>query len=157
MLFLPKSILIPLLAPQFIFPGVTQFLPIKPSPSPLVCHIRMHNPHISEYMKRKVGFDYVKANAESKCNRFQSKVILTVKIYKLTRFGDEFITQKSTKMNAPQSSGLRVVNEGTMRRCKNSTPTFFYAIAFAKAVIDGQWQYAGDTRSEDIVELRCGT
>jgi len=44
-----------------------------------------------------------------------------------------------------------------MRRCKNSTPTFFYAIAFAKAVIDGQWQYAGDTRSEDIVELRCGT
>jgi hypothetical protein len=60
-------------------------------------------------------------------------------------------------MNAPQSSGLRVVNEGTMRRCKDSSPTFFYAIAFAKAVIDGQWQYAGKTRSENTVELRCGT
>ncbi|CAN2227557.1 hypothetical protein MCEMRE196_01415 [Candidatus Nanopelagicaceae bacterium] len=117
----------------------------------------MHDPHISEYMKIKVGVDYVKANAESKCNRYQSKVILTVQIYKLTKFGDEFITQKSTKMNAPQSSGLKVVNEGTMRRCKNLTPTFFYAVAFAKAVIDGQWQYAGKTRSENIVELRCGT
>ena len=108
-------------------------------------------------MKAKVGFDYVKANAESKCNRFQSKVILTVQIYKLTRFGDEFITQKSTRMSAPQSSGFKVLNEGTMRRCKNSSPTFFYAIAFAKAVIDGQWQYAGRTRSENTVELRCGT
>jgi hypothetical protein len=64
----------------------------KPSPSPVICHIRIHDPHISKYMKTRVGFDYVKANAESKCNRFQSKVILTVQIYKLTRFGDEFIT-----------------------------------------------------------------
>jgi hypothetical protein len=157
MLFLPKLILIPLIVSQFTIPGVAQVQLTKPSPSPLTCHIRIHNPHISEFMKRKVGFDYVKANAESKCNRYQSKVILTVKIYKLTKFGNEFITQKSTKMNAPQSSGLRVVNEGTMRRCKNSTPTFFYAIAFAKAFIDGQWQYAGETRSEDTVELPCGT
>lgn len=157
MLFLSKSILIPLIVSHVIFPGAAQAPLIKPSPSPLVCHIRIHNPHISEFMKRKVGYDYVKANAESKCNRFQSKVILTVKIYKLTKFGDEFITQKSTKMNAPQSSGLKVVNEGTMRRCKNSTATFFYAVAYSKAVIDGQWQYAGETRSEDTVELRCGT
>lgn len=130
---------------------------VKPNPSPLVCHIRIHDPHISEYMLMKLGINYVKANAESKCNRFQTKVILTVQIFKLTKFGDEFITQKSTKMNAPQSSGLRVVNEGTMRRCKNSTPSFYYAIAFSKAVIDGQWQYAGKTRSEGTVELPCGT
>lgn len=154
---LPTSVLIPLFFTQITLPGLTQVPISKPSPSPLVCHIRMHDPHICDYMKVKVGFDYVKANAESKCNRYQSKVILTVQIYKLTRLGDEFITQKSTKMNAPQSSGFRVVNQGTMRRCKDLTPTFFYAIAFAKAVIDGQWQYAGKTRSENTVELRCGT
>jgi hypothetical protein len=108
-------------------------------------------------MKRKVGFDYVKANAESKCNRFQSKVILTVQIFKLTAFADELVTQKSTKMNSPQSSGFKVVNEGTMRRCKDKKMTSFYAVAFAKAFIDGQWQYAGRTRSEKIIELRCGT
>jgi hypothetical protein len=157
MSFLPRLILLSIFVTQTFIPADTQASVTKPSPSPLVCHIRMHDPHISEYMKIKVGFDYVKANAESKCSRYQTKVILTVQIYKLTRLGDEFITQKSTKMNAPQSSGLRVVNEGTMRRCKDSSPTFFYAIAFAKAVIDGQWQYAGKTRSENTVELRCGT
>lgn len=157
MSYLPNAILIPLMFIHISIPALAQPSVAKPSPSPLVCHIRMHDPYISKYMKLKVGFDYVKANAESRCNRFQSKVILTVQIYKLTRFGDEFITQKSTKMNAPQSSGFRVLNEGTMRRCKNSTPTFFYAFAFAKAVIDGQWQYAGKTRSENTVELRCGT
>lgn len=157
MSFLPHSVLTLAILALSLSPGVAQAMPTKNSPPPLVCHIRIHDPHISEYMKVKVGFDYVKANAESKCNRHQSKVILTVQIFKLTRFGDEFITQKSTKMNAPQSSGLKVVNEGAMRRCKNSTLTFFYAVAFAKAVIDGQWQYAGKTRSENTVELRCGT
>ena len=157
MSFLPQAILIPVMVFQAQVPAVNQASTHRPSPSPIVCHIRMHDPHISEYMKIKTGVDYVKANAESKCNRFQSKVILTVQIYKLTRFGDQFITQRSTKMNAPQSSGLKVVNEGTMRRCKDISPTFFYAIAFAKAVIDGQWQYAGKTRSENTVELRCGT
>lgn len=152
-----SALLIPIIITQTSVPVLTQAYVVKPSPSPLVCHIRIHDPHISDYMKRKTGVDYVKANAESKCNRFQSKVILTVKIFKLTKLGDEFITQKSTKMNAPHSSGLRVVNEGTMRRCKDSTPTFFYAIAYSKAVIDGQWQYAGETRSENTVELRCGT
>jgi len=157
MSFFPNAVLVPLIIIQVSIPGLAQGSISKPSPSPLVCHIRIHDPHISEYMKVKVGFDYVKANAESKCNRFQSKVILTVQIYKLTRLGDEFITQKSTKMNAPQSSGFEVLNRGTMRRCKNSEPTFFYAVAFAKAVIDGRWQYAGRTRSENTVELRCGT
>lgn len=108
-------------------------------------------------MKKKIGIDYVKANAESKCNRYQEKVTLTIRIFKLGRFGDLFVTQKSTKMNAPQSSGLRIVNEGTMRRCKNNAATSYYAIAFSKAFIDGQWQYAGETRSENIVELKCGT
>lgn len=157
MSFFPNLVLIPIIIAQFAAPVFAQASISKPSPSPLVCHIRIHDPHISEYMKTKIGVDYVKANAESKCNRYQSKVILTVQIIKLTRFGDEFITQKSTKMNAPQSSGLKVVNEGTMRRCKDSKPTFFYAVAFAKAFIDGRWQYAGKTRSENIVELRCGT
>ena len=157
MLFRPTLILALVILAFISSPRVAQAMPTKNRPPPLLCHIRIHDPHISEYMKVKIGIDYVKANAESKCNRHQSKVILTVQIFKLTRFGDEFITQKSTKMNAPQSSGLKVVNEGTMRRCKNSTPTFFYAVAFAKAVIDGQWQYAGKTRSENTVELRCGT
>ncbi len=100
MSYLPNAILIPLMFIHISIPALAQHSVAKPSPSPLVCHIRMHD---------------------------------------------------------PQSSGFRVLNEGTMRRCKNSTPTFFYAIAFAKAVINGQWQYAGKTRSENIVELRCGT
>lgn len=157
MRFLARAFVISIILALDSVPALAQESVVKPSPSPVVCHIRIHDPHISEYMKIKTGVDYVKANAESKCNRMQSKVLLTVKIYKLTKFGEEFITQKTTKMNAPHSSGLRVVNEGTMRRCKNSSPTFFYAVAFAKAVIDGQWQYAGETRSENTVELPCGT
>ena len=101
MLFRPTLILALVILAFISSPRVAQAMPTKNSPPPLVCHIRIHDPHISEYMKVKIGIDYVKANAESKCNRYQSKVILTVQIYKLTKFGDEFITQKSTRMNAP--------------------------------------------------------
>ena len=85
------------------------------------------------------------------------QVTLTVKIYKVEKFGNHLLKTKSTKPEASTSSGLTVRNFDNLVDCKNYKRTKYYGIAYAKALINGQWHYAGRTRSPKTIEINCGT
>lgn len=55
-----------------------------------------------------------------------------------------------------QTQGLPS-SEETSRRCKSSKETEYFGVAYAKAFIQGKWQYASDTNSSEIKPLPCGT
>lgn len=57
---------------------------------------------------------------------------------------------------SPKSSGLVIKIQDAKVICKNSQPSSYYGIAYAKAFIQGKWQYAGKTRSVNIRKLKCG-
>ena len=129
----------------------------NPFPKP-ICRIEIDNAHISKSMfKRQIG-KWVKINARSICNVYQQRVTLSINFYKVGEFGDHFIGHTfSTNEFSATSSGLIVEIKNAAVHCKDDRPTQYYGIAYAKAFINGKWQYAGNTRSPIIEKLLCGT
>jgi hypothetical protein len=84
-------------------------------------------------------------------------VTLTVEIFKTEKLSNQLIQSFKTKESLPSSSGLVVKMNNAVVRCKNTRETAYYGVAYAKALINGKWQYAGRTRSNLIVPLTCGT
>ena len=121
------------------------------------CRIEVDNAHISTSLVKLRKLKYVKVNARSICNVPQLRVTLTLEIYKTGLFGDHFVARFETKEYLRQSAGLRVEIKDATARCKNSEMTHYFGIAYAKAIIQGKWQYAGRTRSDGITPLHCGT
>jgi hypothetical protein len=99
----------------------------------------------------------VLVSARSRCNVFHSEVFLTVQLYKVEKFGNHLLKTISTDPNNPKSTGYLVKNNAAFRACKNFKRTKFFGIATSKALVDGQWKYAGRVRSEKTIEINCGT
>jgi hypothetical protein len=95
--------------------------------------------------------------ARSICNVLQEQVTLTVNIYKVEKFGHPLLKSVSTDPNRSTSSGREVRNYDNLVDCKNFKRTKFYGIAYARALINGRWNYAGRTRSLKTIEINCGT
>ena len=121
------------------------------------CRIEIDNAHISSSILKHRKTRNVKINARSICNVPQQRVTLTVEIYKTGILGNHFVRRFRTAENSPKSSGLKVEISNAAVECLNRNKTNYYGIAYAKAIIQGKWQYAGRTQSTSIVPLHCGS
>ena len=131
---------------------------IEPSKRPKPpCRIQISHAHISTSVLETNGFRAVKVNAFSKCNVPQSKVTLTVEIWKQGTFGKILVARSVVKSPGVTNPGRNVENFNTWRRCKSFTNSSYFGVAYAKAFIQGKWQFARDTYSLDIKPLACGT
>jgi hypothetical protein len=129
----------------------------KPEIKKAICRIEIDNAHISRHELKFGSRRAVIVKARSICNVVQQQVSLTVNIYKVEKFGHPKIKSFVTDPSQPTSSGRVVRNYGTLVDCENFKRTKFYGIAYAKALINGQWKYAGRTRSLKTIEINCGT
>jgi hypothetical protein len=129
----------------------------KPQEIKASCRIEIDNAHISASLLKNRKLKYVKVNARSICNVYQQRVTLTVEIFKTEKLSNQFIQSFRTKESLPSSSGLVVKMNNALVRCKNNRETAYYGVAYAKALINGKWQYAGRTYSKSIILLACGT
>lgn len=121
------------------------------------CRIEIGNAHLSTHLREAKGFIAVKVNAVSICNIPQIHVKLTVQIYKVGFFRDYLVSEKFTNPLLATSSGMRVENLQTFRRCASAKKSAFYGIAFAEALIAGQKSAALPARSPKNIPLDCGT
>ena len=146
------SLLVTVFYPQITSASITKNSVIKP-----ICRIEIDNPHISRHELRFGSRRAVIVKAKSICNVIQEQVTLTVDLYKVERFGNPLLVSTSTNPNDSTSKGKIVKNYKSTVDCKNFKRTKFYGIAYAKALINGQWNYAGRTRSIKTLEINCGT
>jgi len=126
----------------------------KPKPP---CRIQIAHAHISKSVFLRYRVRAVKVNASSICNVPQSKVTLTVEIFKHGLFGPQLVARTVKRVPRITYPGNKVDNFDTWRRCKTFEETRFFGKAFAKAFIQGKWQFASDTYSIELEPLKCGT
>jgi len=126
----------------------------KPKPP---CRIQISHAHISSWIFKHNGYRAVKVDAFSRCNVPQSKVTLTVEIWKQGTFGNIEVARTVVKSPRVTLPGRDVENFETLRRCKSFKETKYFGVAYAKAFIQGKWQFASDTYSLIIKPLACGT
>ena len=129
----------------------------KPQEIKASCRIEIDNAHISASLLKNRKLKYVKVNARSICNVYQQRVTLTVEIYKTGKLSNQLVRSFATKEGLSSSSGFVVKMNNAVIRCRNTRETAYYGIAYAKALINGKWQYAGRTYSKSIILLDCGT
>jgi hypothetical protein len=122
-----------------------------------ICRIEIDNAHISRHELKFGSRRAVIVKARSICNVVQEQVTLTVNIYKVEKFGHPMLESISTDPLDPKSTGKVVTNYKNSIDCLNYKRTKFYGIAYAKALINGKWNYAGRTRSVKTIEINCGT
>jgi hypothetical protein len=139
--------------------GVSQISQaVEPSEKPKPpCRIQISRAHISDWILKHRGFRAVKVDAFSRCNVPQSRVTLTVEIWKTGTFGKINVARSVVKSPSVTYPGRDVENFKTWRRCKSLKKTKYYGVAYAKAFIQGKWQIASDTYSLKIEPLACGT
>jgi hypothetical protein len=126
----------------------------KPKPP---CRIQISHAHISDWILKNKGYRAVKVDAFSRCNVPQSRVTLTVEIWKEGAFGRIRVARSVVKSPGVTYPGRDVENFDTSRRCQSQKETKYFGVAYAKAFIEGKWQFARDTYSLDIKPLACGT
>jgi hypothetical protein len=121
------------------------------------CRLEVDYAHISSGKLKIEGRKFVKVKARSICTVPQRQVTITLKIMKLGEFYDHEVRTFRTDPLAISSSGLRVEMNNAFVRCKNSRRTLYFGIATSKALVGGQWVYAGETYSINPKPLDCGT
>lgn len=127
------------------------------NPPKPICRIEVDNAHISRHMIRFQDRRGVLVSARSKCSVLHSRVMLTVQLYKVEKFGNHLLKTVSTNPNKPESSGYLVRNNAAFIDCRNYKRTRYFGIATSKALINGKWKYAGRARSDKTIEINCGT
>jgi hypothetical protein len=121
------------------------------------CFVEVHNAHISGSIFKREGRRAVKVNATANCNVTQNNVVLTVEIYKEGLGAPHLVVKKSTLANHPKSQGLVIKNQFTYRYCSDRRRTRYFGVAYSQAIINGKTYRTLPVRSENIMELDCGT
>lgn len=121
------------------------------------CRIEVSIAHISKYIFLKTGKQAIKVDAFSKCNVAQSKVTLTVELWKVGSFGNHLVVLRAKRSPGVTLPGRQVENFNTFVFCKNNELTNYYGVAYSKAFIAGKWQFARHVLSRKITPLECGT
>jgi hypothetical protein len=121
------------------------------------CRIEVSIAHISKDVLAKTGRRAVKVDAFSKCNVAQSKVTLTVELWKVDSFGNHLVVLRAKRSPGVTLPGRQVENFNTFVFCKNNELTNYYGVAYSKAFIAGKWQFARHVLSRKITPLECGT
>jgi hypothetical protein len=149
--------LITLIPTIILYPVPASAVTASPRINKPICRIEIDNAHISRHELKFGSRRAVIVKARSICNVLQEQVTLTVNIYKVEKFGHPLLNSVSTDPNRSTSFGREVRNYDNLVDCKNFKRTKFYGIAYAKALINGHWNYAGRTRSLKTIEINCGT
>jgi hypothetical protein len=121
------------------------------------CRIEVSIAHISKYILLKTGKQAVKVDAFSKCNVAQSKVTLTVELWKVGSFGNHLVVLRAKRSPGVTLPGRQVENFNTFVFCKNNELTNYYGVAYSKAFIAGKWQFARHVLSRKTTPIECGT
>ena len=121
------------------------------------CRIQIGHAHISKSVFLKKGIRAVKVNASSICNIPQSRITLTVEIWKQGELVPHFVFKTFVKNLGVTYPGDQVDNFNTWWPCKNFEETNYFGKAYAKGFIQGRWQFASDTFSLELQSLKCGT
>ena len=132
--------------------AVPALKPLKPA-----CRLEVQNAHLSTTLQKHRNLRVVKINVSSICDVEQTKVLITLEIHKKGEFGDHIYGPFKNEQTPGNNSGLVVKLQDKYIECSNRNRTFWFGIAFAKAFIAGQWQYAKATQSSIIEPLACGT
>ena len=149
--------LITALGVNLLTPALASAATPKPKEIKASCRIEIDNAHLSTSLLKNRKLKYLKVNARSICNVYQQRVTLTVEIYKTGKLSNQLVRSFATKEGLSSSSGFVVKMNNAVIRCRNTRETAYYGIAYAKALINGKWQYAGKTYSKSIILLNCGT
>lgn len=120
------------------------------------CRVEIEYPHISSYFVKNSGFNAVKVNAYSVCDRPHSRVSVTVELWK-----EEALFKKRIKKTIARHVGLltpneKFYNQKTFVRCKSSKKTLYFGVAYAKALIVGKWHFAAH-KLDISIPVDCGT
>ena len=142
---------------NLLTPALASAATPKPKEIKASCRIEIDNAHLSTSLLKNRKLKYLKVNARSICNVYQQRVTLTVEIYKTGKLSNQLVRSFATKEGLSSSSGFVVKMNNAVIRCRNTRETAYYGIAYAKALINGKWQYAGRTYSKSIILLDCGT
>jgi hypothetical protein len=129
----------------------------NPTSPKLPCRIEVSNAHISKDVWIKTGKRAVKVDAFSTCHLPQSRVTLTVELWKTGQPFNHFVFKTITRSPGVTSPRVRVENFNTYIFCKNRDLTFWYGVAYSKAFIGGKWQFARHVLSQKIEPIKCGT
>lgn len=129
----------------------------NPTSPKLPCRIEISNAHISKDVWIKTGKRAVKVDDFSTCHLPQSRVTLTVELWKTGQPFNHFVFKTITRSPGVTSPRVRVENFNTYIFCKNRDLTFWYGVAYSKAFIGGKWQFARHVLSQKIEPIECGT
>lgn len=123
----------------------------------LPCRIEVSKAHISKAVWIKTGKRAIKVDAFSTCHLPQSRVTLTVELWKTGTPLHHFVLKTVTRSPGITPPKVRVENFNTYVFCKNNQSTYWYGIAYSKAFIGGKWQFARHVLSEESEPINCGT
>lgn len=121
-----------------------------------LCRVQASRPHISTFFAERNGLNALKINAYSVCDRPHSRVTITVELWK-----EETVFKKRIKKTIARHVGFlapneRFYNQKTFVVCKTSRKSLYYGVAYAKALIDGEWHFATHKIAISI-PINCGT
>jgi hypothetical protein len=121
------------------------------------CYLRVDNPHLSDSIKKQKGFEAVKVNAVSICNKDISNLQITVEIRKKGLLLDHEVAKRSIEVMGFIPANKRIAHKGTWRKCDNKKVSEYYGVAYAVANIEGKRMQTLPARTAKKVSLPCGT
>jgi hypothetical protein len=136
----------------------TKFAQAAEETPPLTkCFIRIDNPHLSKSIKQVRGFDAVKVNAISFCDRDIWSLTITVEIRKMGFLRNHEVAKRTLRKEGIIYSNSKVEHKGTWRRCDSNRISRYFGVAYAEAIIEGKRMRTLPVTTAKTVSLACGT
>jgi len=152
-----KSFKSPLFFLSLILINLFASLPFSEATPPLTkCNIKLDNPHYSKSVEIRKGFQAIKVNARSRCNRQMTNLVLTVEIHKLGFLRDYKVASREIRVEGPIFPNTIIKNQGTYVECKNSKSSKYYGEAYASAFIKGERVKTLHVLTEKTITVNCG-
>ena len=129
----------------------------KVTPPLTKCFIRVDNPHLSDSIKRQKGFEAVKVNATSKCDKQIRSLSLTVIIYKKGFLRNHEVVAGTLKISELIPAFQKIENKGTWEKCKSRKTSQYFGVAYAEAIVNGKYMQTYRVRTDKVIALPCGT
>ena len=105
----------------------------------------------------KKGFEAVKVNAVSTCNKDIFNLQITVEIRKKGLLLDHEVAKRSIKVMGFIPATKRIAHKGTWRKCDTKKLSEYYGVAYAVANIEGRRMQTLPVRTAKNISLPCGT
>jgi len=121
------------------------------------CFIRVDNPHLSKSIKLLRGFEAVKVNAVSICNKPMHNLKFTVEIHKRGFIRNHKVAIEGIEIPGLIATNQKIENKATWAKCKNTKPSRYFGVAYAEAIIDEKKMRTLPVTTEKTISLPCGT